>query len=182
VDFYHQTTKKMQEKDSDNVDVGKRLKDAEAAAKKAADAKGPKADVVLGDDAPGSAAKPKADVDGPHDTFDVEEEMKKIMKKAPSMFIPLSRIAPWHRQERHANVTNTADNCVSHHIFQIVLPLFEKGKGHPPRQVQDCPRSFCCRIGSSRSWLGDPRRTPEEDKSPERTQHSHQWKEHRRRR
>ncbi|KAH0547907.1 hypothetical protein GP486_008351, partial [Trichoglossum hirsutum] len=87
VDFYQRTTKKMQEKNTENADMSRRLKDAEMDAKKAADAKGPK-EVVLGDgkeeDKRPAAAKTKPETQKPRPAaHDVTDELNEILKMSP---------------------------------------------------------------------------------------------------
>jgi glutaredoxin len=88
IDFYQQTLKKMQEKDTGNADMSRRLKDAELDAKKAADAKGPK-EVVLGDGGKGdkrpTTAQAKPEAESPQPAYDVTDELNSILKMSPSM-------------------------------------------------------------------------------------------------
>ncbi|KAI9864943.1 MAG: hypothetical protein M1813_002714 [Trichoglossum hirsutum] len=91
VDFYQHTVKKMQEKDTGNADMSKRLKNAELDAKKAADAKGPK-EVVLGDgreeDKRPTTAKTNPETQSSGSAYDVTDELNKILKMSPSMSSP----------------------------------------------------------------------------------------------
>ena len=85
----------MQEKGTDNAEMGRRLKDAELVAKKAADAKGPKG-AVLGDSGKGdkgpTTVKAKSEAKASQTAHDVTDELNTILKRSPSMSTTLSSV------------------------------------------------------------------------------------------
>ena len=140
-------------------EVGKRLKEAEEAAKRAADRKGDEfhgehvKEKVLSDKkakegerkVPGVAGhyskkdlgieKPLKPEEGKEQTAETEEdhkvknELNAILKRSPGMFLMLSR---------RIQDTN-CDN--SNHLLQVVLPVLQKSETHPARYLQNIPTS-----------------------------------------
>lgn len=178
-------------------EVGKRLKEAEEVAKRAADRKGDefhgehvKEKVLNGKKAkegerkvPGVAGhyskqdlgimKPLKEKDGDKEQAAETEEDHKVKNELNSI---LKRSPGMFL--RTLEITQKANNPESDHILQILLPILEKGETHPSRSLQNIAASIRGRTRRTRARTTATSTTWPDDWTKDRSEYSHQWKKH----